>query len=255
MRHSILCLAVVVGFSASAFAEDTPEAVINKAVEANGGVKTLSKYMAARFNMTGSMSVMGVELEFTGKIASQYPDRFLLEMNSEIMGQKLVVHQVVKGEKMKSKVTVGGTVVSTGTPEEKEEMKMNLAMQNAESLLPLLDKKKFKLTSGGEEDVDGKKAFVINVTAIALKRDFKVFLDKKSNLMVKTSHRGQGFGDGGAAAEVLIESYHTEFKKINDVQVATKLIVKHDDKKFMTLNVSDYEMLEKIDDKEFTVED
>ena len=255
MRHSILGLAVVVGLSASAFAEDTPEAAIKQAVEANGGAKTLSKYSAARFNMTGSMSVMGIELEFTGKIASQHPDRFSLEINSEIMGQKLVVNQVVKGDKMKSKVTVGGTVVSTGTADEKEEMKMNLAMQEAEALLPLLDKKKFKLTSGGEEDVDGKKAAVINVTAIAIKRDFKAYFDKKSGLMVKTSHRGQGFGEGGAAAEVLVESYHTEFKKINGIQIATKLIVKHDDKKFMTVNVSDYEMLEKIDDKEFTVDD
>jgi len=253
MRHSILGLAVVVGLSASAFAEDTAEAVLNKAVEANGGAKTLSKYMAARFNITGSMSVTGMDLEFTGKIASQYPDRFSLEMNSEIMGQKLVVQQVVKGDKMKSKVTLAGTVVSTGSAEEKEEMKMNMAMQEAEALLPLLDKKKFKLSSGGEEDVDGKKASVINVTAIALKRDFKIFIDKKSNLLVKTAHRGQGAGDGGA--EVLVESYHTEFKKINDVQVATKLVVKHDDKKFMTVNVSDYEMLEKIDDKEFTVDD
>lgn len=252
MRHSILSLAVVVGLSASSFAEGTPEAVIKKAVEANGGAKTISKYTAARFNMAGTLSVMGMELEFTGKIASQYPDRYSMEMNSQVMGQKLVVVQVAKGDKMKSKVTFGDMVVSTGTAEEKEEMKMSMAMQEAEAFLPLLDKKKFKLSSGGEEDVDGKKASVINVTAIALKRDFKIFIDKKTNLLVKTAHRGPSAGGGG---EVLIESYHSEFKKINEMQVATKLEIKHDDKKFMNLTVSDYELLEKIDDKEFSVED
>lgn len=252
MRHSILSLAIVVGLSASVFAEDKPEAIIKQAIEANGGAKSLTKYTAARFNMAGSLSIMGIDLEFTGKIASQFPGKYSMEMNSEIMGQKLVVNQVVNGDKMKSTTSVGGMVVSKGSPEEKEEMKLSLAMQDAEQLLPLLDNKKFKLSSGGEEDVDGKKADVINVTAIAIKREFKVFFDKKSHLMVKTAHRGAAPGGG---AEILVESYHTEFKKINDVNVPTKLVIKHDDKKFMTLTVSDYEMLEKIDDKEFTVDD
>lgn len=255
MRQKILALALVFGLSSSAFAEETPEAIIKQAIEAKGGAKNLAKYKASRSSMSGSMSVMGMDLEFTGTMKTQFPDRYAMEINSEIMGQSLVITQIAKGDKMKSLVKVAGQVVSNGSDEEKAEMKMNQAMQEADALLPLLDNKKFKLSSGGEEDVDGKKASVINVTVNALKRDFKIYLDKKSNLMVKTSYRGQGFGEGGAPGEVLIESYYSEFKKFSDQQMATKLVVKHDTKKFLNITISDVELLEKIDDKEFSVDD
>jgi hypothetical protein len=72
---------------------------------------------------------------------------------------------------------------------------------------------------------------------------------------VKTAHRGIGPGDGGAPVEVLEETYHSEFKKVQGIQTPTRLEVKHDDKKFMTVNLSDIELLEKLDDKEFAVDD
>jgi hypothetical protein len=119
-----------------------------------------------------------------------------------------------------------------------------------------LDKKKFSIKSGGEEDVDGKKADVVIVTPQSLKdKEFKFFFDQKSRLLVKTSRRGLAPGQAGDSVEVLEESYHSDFKKVNGVQTAMKLVVNHDGKKFMTVNVTDAELLEKIDDKEFTIDD
>lgn len=54
---------------------------------------------------------------------------------------------------------------------------------------------------------------------------------------------------------MLEETYHSDFKKVKGVQVAMKLEVKHDDKKFMTVTMSDYELSDKFDDKDFGVDD
>ena len=47
----------------------------------------------------------------------------------------------------------------------------------------------------------------------------------------------------------------SEYKKVNGVQVPHKMVLTHDDKKFMTATVCDAEVLEKVDDKEFKIDD
>ena len=42
---------------------------------------------------------------------------------------------------------------------------------------------------------------------------------------------------------------------MNGVQVRHKMVLNQDDKKFMTATVSDTEVLEKVDDKEFKIDD
>jgi hypothetical protein len=135
--------------------------------------------------------------------------------------------------------------------EQEEEMKVNLALQEAEQIVPLLDKDKFTVKAESDEDVMGKKASVLVVTPKSVKREFKLFFDQKTGLLVKTAHRGMGT----EGSEVLEEAYHTDFKKIEGVPVATKIEVKHDDKKFLTAELSDIEILEKIDKKEFAIDD
>jgi hypothetical protein len=255
MRRWYMALAVAFVASGIAVADEKAEAVVKKGIEAHGGADALNKYKAGRFSMKGDIAVMGMDLEFTGSIVYSAPSKFRLEVNMEVMGQKLVVDQIMNGDKVKSTVKIGDTVIPAGDDAQLEEIKVGVAMQEAEQLTPLLDKKKFTIKSGGEEDVDGKKADVVIITPEKFKKEFKFFFDRKSGLLVKTSRRGMGPGEGGAAVEVLEESYHSEFKKVSGIQTAMKLVVHHDGKKFMTANISDAELLEKIDDKEFTIDD
>jgi hypothetical protein len=171
------------------------------------------------------------------------------------MGQKLVISQIMSGDKTKSTIKIGDMVLPAGGEAEMEELKFGVVMQEAEQLTPLLDNKKFTIKSGGEEDVDGKKADVIVVTPAKIKKEFKLYFDQKSNLLVKSSHRGLGPGQAGDSVEVLEETYHSEFKKVNGIQTAMKMVVNHDGKKFMSLKVIEPELLEKVDDKEFAIDD
>ena len=256
MRHWFLGLTVAVVAAGAAAADEKATAVVKQAIEAHGGADNLNKYKAGKFTMKGDLSVLGMDLEFTGSLAYALPDKYRLQISTEVMGQKMDINQVVRGEKVKSTITVGGmTIPSPGGDAEQEELKTAIAMQEAEQLTTLLDEKRFTIKSTDEADVNGKKAAVIVVQPKAVKKEFKMYFDKDSGLLVKTFHKGHGPGADGAGAEVDEESFHQDYKKVNGVQVPTKLVVNHDGKKFMTVNISDYELLTKLDDKEFAFDD
>jgi hypothetical protein len=254
MRSWILGLVVVFAGASVAAADEKAEAVVKKAIEAHGGAAALDKYKAGKFNMKGELSIMGLDIAFTGKLAFMSPDKYKMEMDAEIMGQKMTVQQVVNGDKTKNKVTFGGMTIPV-PDNEKEELKMAVAMQEAENLTPLLDSKKFEITAVADEDVEGSKASVVSIKIKALNKEAKFYFDQKTNLLVKTAHKGKGPGDGGEPKEVMEESLHKDYKKVNGVQTATKMVVSHDGKKFMTIDASDIELLEKIEDKEFAIDD
>src|SRR6478672_3139845 len=143
MRRHFFGLVVALSAAGLAAADDKAEATVKKGIEAHGGADALNKYKAGRFKMKGDMSLLGMDLEFTGDLAYSLPDRYRMEMTTEIMGMKMVIRQVVKGEAIKSTVNVGGMDVPTGGGDaEKEELKLAAAMQDAEQLTPLLDAKK-----------------------------------------------------------------------------------------------------------------
>jgi hypothetical protein len=256
MRRWILGLAVVLVAAGAAAADEKAEAVVKKAIEAHGGADALNKYKAAKFKMAGDISVIGMNVEFTGSLAYNLPDRYRLEIDMEVMGQKMNLHQVVKGETVKSTIMVGGmTIPSPGGDAEKEELRTAAVLQEAEQITPLLDAKKFDIKLADDADVNGKKAAVVVVQPKLVKKEIKLFFDKESGLLVKTAHRGMGPGEDGQAKEVEEESYASDYKKVKGVQVPYKLTVHHDGKKFMEVKLSDYELLEKIDDKEFATDD
>jgi hypothetical protein len=256
MRRWIVGVAATLVAVGIASADDKAEAVVKKGIEAHGGADALNKYRAGRFKLKGDLHIMGMDLEITGNLAYSLPDRYRMEIDTEVMGIKVSINQTVKGDKVKSTVTAGGmTMPAPGGDEEKDELKLAAAMQEAEQLTPLLDKKKFTIKAGDEEEVNGRKASIVIVMPANLKKEFKLFFDKESGLITKTAHRGLGPGEGAAPVEVLEETYVSDYKKVNGVQVPMKMEVKHDDKKFMALTLSDYELVEKIDDKEFTIDD
>jgi hypothetical protein len=255
MRRWFLGLAIAFVAAGVSVADEKAEAIVKKGIKAHGGADALNKYKAGKLNVKGNIHVLGMDLDFTGSLTYALPGKYKLHVDTEIMGQKMTISQIVKDDKVKSVVNVAGMELPAGGDPEKDELKLNVAMQEAERLTPLLDKKKFSIKAGDDEDVNGKKAAVIVVTPEAVKKEVKMYFDKTSGLLVKTSHKGLGPNDTGATVEVDEETYHSEFKEVKGVKVATKLEVKHDNKKFMSMTMSDIELLEKLDDKEFAIDD
>lgn len=254
MRRWITGTAVALLAAGICAADDKVEAVVKKAIDAHGGAENLDKYKAGRFLMKGEVPIMGKDTEFTGEASFAIPGKTKMNINLEFMGQKLVVTQIVNGDKFKRTVKIGDMVMSAGD-EDKDEIKVGSAMQEAERLVSLLDAKRFTIKSGGEEDVNGKKAAVVVITPKSVDKEIKFYFDKESGLLVKAAHRGAVQGEDGARSEKLQERYFADFKKVNGIQVPMKLELHHDGKRFMTATVSDYEALEKIDDTEFKIDD
>jgi hypothetical protein len=67
-------------------------------------------------------------------------------------------------------------------------------------------------------------------------------------LLAKTESRKL---DGQTMQEVDEERIVTEYQDVDGQKAAKKLVVNHDGKKFMELEVSDIKFLDKVDDSEF----
>jgi outer membrane lipoprotein-sorting protein len=254
MRQWFLGLAVAVLATGVAAADEKAEAIVKKGIEAHGGADALNKYKASKYTMKGEVSVAGNDAEFTGDTAHVLPDKFRMKLNLDFMGMKVAVHQVANGDKFKRTVTVGDMVVPADD-DAKDEIRFAVVGKQAQTLTPLLDPAKFSIKAADDEDVNGKKAVVVVATPKAIDKEIKLYFDKESSLLVKAGHKGRGPGEGGARVDVYVESYFSDFKKVNGIQVPTKAVQHHDGKKFMTLTMSDHEFLEKLDDKEFAIED
>jgi hypothetical protein len=205
--------------------------------------------------MSGELVIGGMDVEYTGTLAYHLPDRMRLTISGSYLNEKLVIEQVVNGDKVRNTVRLGDMDVAANGEEEKEEARFGIVLQEAEQLTPLMDAKKFTLKTSEDADVNGKKAAVVVIQPSAVKREIKMYFDKESGLLLKTANRGRITGDDGESKEVYEEAYGSEYKTINGMQVATKLLINHDGKKFMTVDMSDVEVLEKIGDKEFTTDD
>ncbi len=248
MSRWLLGLTVAVLAVAQAPADDQAEAVVKKAIEATGGADALKKAKDGTTKIKGEMSVMGLDLTFTGRIETALPDKLRVEIDADAMGQPVKVVQVLNGAKVKN------TVNDMATPLEdaqKEEMKAGMAGREAQTLVPLLDGKRFTIKSAPDAKVGDDPAAVVIVNGQGLK-DAKFFFDKKTGLLVRVDRKGLAPGGGGG--EVESETTLSDFKKMNGVMTPTKITVKHDGKKFMTMEITEAKF-GPVPDKEFAVDD
>ncbi len=233
MSRWLLGLAAFALALAPTRADDQATAVVKKAIDAHGGADALKKAQSGTSTIKGEMTVNGMDLTFTGKVMTALPDKLRLEIAAEVMGQKVDIVQVVNGAKAKN--TVNGMAIPLEDAQ-KDEMKAGLAAREAQTLVPLLDGKRYTLKADKDADVDGKPAAVVVVNGQGLK-DMKLYFDKKTGLLVKAER--QGLAPGGGGGEVLTESVVSDYKKVDGVVTPTKITIHHDGKKFMTLEVTE----------------
>ena len=195
MRHWLLGVVAVLAAAGVSAADDKVDAVLKKAIEAHGGADALNKYTAGKFTLKGDVSVMDMDLEFSGD-AAYTTDKQRMHIEMKAGGMTITVHQVIAGGKAKQTVKAGDNVMAVEIPE--DQRKMTLLGREIQRLTPLLDAKRFTVRAADDEDVNGKKAAVVMVTPKDFDREFKLAFDKESGLLVKTGHKGRaGRGRGG----------------------------------------------------------
>jgi hypothetical protein len=241
------CAAVVLGLALAAgpgWADDgaAARALVGKGVEALGGEALLSKFKAANTKLKGVIHTGGMELSFTGEVASQGADQERVAIEFEVDGQKFAVTQVLNRDK--------GWVKLNNDTTEMDADKLAQTKEEAyagwvATLTPLKDKA-FTLATTGEVTVEDRPAVGVRVARKGY-RDVVLYFDKKTHLLVKTESRVK---DEDSGQEVTQETFLSGYEG-KEAKMAMKITVKRDGKAYLEAEVTDFQPEEKLDDSVF----
>lgn len=236
---------LAVALSGPARADDAKDAtaVLDKAIKALGGEDKLSKAKGTSVKVKATLTFMGMDIEMELASTVKGVGASRSEFAGSFGGMDIRGVTVLAGGK-------GWQEVNGQTMEMPDDRRAaaarELYMNTAAVLVLPLKGKGFKTALAGEEKVDGKPAAVVQVTDPD-GNEFKVFFDKASGLPVRTAGRVAGF-DGAEAEQV---ATYSEFKEMGGIKRATKLVATRDGEKFATQQVTEFKLLEMVDDKLF----
>jgi outer membrane lipoprotein-sorting protein len=244
-----LACALLVSATAAVRADEKidPAAVVDKAIKASGGAEKLAKYKAASAKMKGKFYGSGADgLEFEGEVDSQYPDKFRLKVESDVMGMKFGYSKVINGDKVWIKMNTDTTEIKDkeGIKDAQEELYVRGIVQ----LLPLKEDKNLKIELVGESKVDDKPVIGLRVSSKG-HRDVNLYFDKDKGLLVKSETMIRDEMTGGK--EQMQETVYSNFKEIGGVLHAMKIVISREGKKHVESEITEVTPKEKIDDKVF----
>jgi hypothetical protein len=242
MQRMILTLAVAAGVllsGAASQADDAVKTILDKAIKAQGGPDNLKKFPALVVKSKGKFYGLGEGMDYTAEQWYQAPDRFKISLD----GGDFKFAQVINGKK-------GWVKINDDTMElpeaAVEEGKQEVHAQGLARLLTVTDKG-LKLSSAGEMKIDGHAAIGVRFEAKGF-RDVTLYFDKDSALVLKIERRGK---DPRSGEEFTSESYYSGYKKVGDFQLAYKVKVNRDGKKYLEAEVTEAKPVEKLDDSVF----
>jgi hypothetical protein len=240
-----LTMGLLVGLAGRAAAQDDAKELIKKAIAAHGGADKIDKFKGARAAAKGSVSLMGMDLEFTADTISQFPDKQKITIKLDFGGMAATVIQTVNGDK--ASLSFNG--MSMPLPDaQKDSLKQSCAIQKMMNLTPLLSDKGYELKAIPGVKIGDKETVGVEVKGKDLKDPVKVYFDKSTNLIARVEHKGL---DPMGMNEINQEITMSDYKDVQGVKKPMKTVVSHDGTKFMEQNVTKLELVEKIDDKEF----
>lgn len=244
----MLALTLVCGFAGAVRADDAADAkaIVDKAIKALGGEEALGKVKAASWKAKTTRIFNGNESEGTTEVVMQDLDHYRQVITGQFNGNQFKGVTVISGDKGARKF---------GDMERTDLDGGALANQKRTAYLTIipvtilnLRDKNFKLEPIAEEKVGDKPAVGLNVIAPD-KRDFKIYFDKESGLPVRTVAKVMGFGNQG---EFTQETDYTDYKDMGGIKKATKSVAKRNGERFVTTEITEFKVLDKVEPKLFT---
>jgi hypothetical protein len=236
-------LAFLLFTSAAARAQDTPRALIERAIKAHGGEEKLRRLRADKVKVKGVLVVGSREAPFTGETSVQLPSQFKNVLQITVDNRTFSLVQVLNGEQ--------AHIVVDGQPQKLEpaalaEMRETLHLDRAIRLVPLLTDRLFDLTVLPETKVQGKPVQGIRVTAKG-RKELRMYFDRATSLLVKTEHH---VGDK-TGKEVRQEEYYSNFRELGGYLRPVKVVAFRAGTKVMEAVVTEVKYYERMDDAEF----
>jgi hypothetical protein len=238
---AIACCLLALSLPRAGAQETDLKAVITKAIKAHGGETNLAKFKAATVKFKGKLEVMGQSLDVTGEQSVLMPDKFRVSLALQINGMNIDTVQVFDGKSFW--VSVLGKTMELKDEALIKEIKEAYAVERAGNLVGLLGKD-YELSAIGDVKVKDKAAFGIRVTKKG-QRDINLFFDKTSHLLVKTEYRARL--PMGGDQEVTQEKYFSDYREANGIQSPRRIIMEHDGKQQLDIEMTETNVLEALD--------
>jgi hypothetical protein len=242
---TVLALSVVCVSGRLSRADDkdaTP--IFDKAIKALGGQEKLSNIKAYTVKIKGTISFGGNDNEFTSTATHEGLDHYRSEFNGHFGENDIKGVTVLNGDKGWRKFN-DMDMDMDGDQVTNEKRTVYLAM--IPTMIHHAKSKGFKAEATGEEKVGDKPAAVVKITGPEGK-DFKLFFDKESGLPVKLVATVMGFDGNEFTQETTFENY----KDFDGIKRATKIESKRDGEKFVSTEVTEFKLLDKVDPETFS---
>ncbi len=249
MRRMLGTLSATIVFlalcgAARAEGDKDVDAVLDKAIKALGGEEKLRGIKAVQWSGKGKIFFGGNENEFTSTTTIQDLDHYRQEFEGDFGGNKINGITVVAGDKGWRKF---GDQVMELDRDALANQKRGVYLQLIPTTVLPLKGKGFKAALAGEQQVGDKPAVAVKVTPEKGK-DFTICFDKDSGLPVKLVAAVVGF----MGEEFTQETTFGDYKDFGGIKKATRTDNKRDGEKFLDSTVSEFKVLDKVDDKAFT---
>jgi hypothetical protein len=219
-------------------------AIIDKALKAHGGADKLAKFPASHIKGKGGIEAMGMNINFTIEAYSQEPDKARSVIDLDLGGKQVTVISVVNGGKAWE--SIAGQAMEVKDKKKLEKNKADMYVQRVGNLV-VLQEKGYDLSLLGETKVKDEDTVGVRVSSKGMP-DVSLYFSKKTGLLIKSEYRTtEPFNNN----EVNQEGYHSDYKDVDGVKVAHKLVVQHDGKRYLEMEFSEVKRLEKIADSMF----
>ncbi len=214
-------------------------AVLDKAIAALGGEEKLAKAGTATWKGKGTISFGDNDNPIKTTTTVQGIDKHRAEFEGTFNDNDVKGVTVIAGDKGWRKFN--DEVMALDGDDLAAEKRRAYIQAVPATILPLKGKG-FKVESAPEEKVGDKPAAVLKVTAPDGK-DFKLFFDKESGLPVKLVATVRGF----QGEDFTQETTYADYKDFGGIKKATKVDSKRDGMKFVSVELSDYKVLDAVE--------
>ena len=235
-----ILLAAAIGLVGTQSSADEAQVnqILDKAIKALGGQEKLAKVEAFTWKDKGTVTIEGNDNEFQSESTVQGLDHFHSTFEGEFNGNQFKALSIISGDKGWRKF--GGQILEMDADALKnEKQRVYLAVVPA-TILPLRSKG-FKVQTVTEEKIKDKPAATLKVTGPDGK-DFTLAFDKESGLPVRLVAKVIGF----QGEEYVQESLYSDYKEFGGLKKPTKLTIKCDGEPFVSAEITDFKVLDKV---------
>jgi hypothetical protein len=219
-----LSVGLVAGWIAIATGEvqggEDARAIIDRAIEAQGGEAKLARIQVAGLKVKGAFVVGDTQCSFTGEAFYQLPSLYKQVIHLTIGDETMT--QTIGYDSNKVWVQLGEQMLDIGD-DLRAELQKGRYVEQVAGLLIL--KKGYQLSMAGTSRVRDTEAEVVKVTFPG-QPDVRLFFDKATGLLVKTEHRQLDPQKilQGIKGEVLQETFYSDYGEPGAIEADERIL-------------------------------